>query len=171
MRIVLLTLLVSLSLIVSACQPTEAPPEPATTDQTATADPAADREAVQRLREEWIAGAERDDATAVAALYTEDAVVTSPNDPPAEGREAIQALWTRDFPMGSDLVIRSSETAVGGDVAYDYGEYSQRITPPEGEPMDISGEYLVALERQADGSWKITKHVSIPRMPETTEEE
>ena len=171
MRIVMLTLLVSLSLIVAACQPAEAPPEPAAVEPTAAADPAAAREEIQRLRDEWIAAAERDDAAAVTALYTDDAVVTSPQDPAAVGREAIQALWTRNFPMASGLQIRSTRTAVGGDVAYDFGEYSQRITPPQGEPMDLSGEYIVALERQADGSWKITRHLSFVRPPETAEGE
>ncbi len=169
MRIVILTLLVVLSLIVAGCQPADAPSEPVTpVAETATADPAADREAVGSLRDQWIAAAERDDAAAVAALYADDAVLTSPQNPRAEGREAIQAAFARDFPMGSDLEIRSSRTEVSGDLAYDYGEYSQRVTPAEGEPMDVSGEYLVVLERQADGSWKITRHVSFVRPPENT---
>ncbi|HVR42119.1 MAG TPA: SgcJ/EcaC family oxidoreductase [Thermoanaerobaculia bacterium] len=167
MRIFMLTLLMSLSLLVAGCPPAEGPAG----ELAAISDPAAAREAIDRLRDEWIAAAERDDAAAVAALYTEDAVVTSPDDPPAEGREAIEALWTRNFPMASGLEVRSTKTAVSGDVAYDFGEFSQRLTPPEGEPMDVTGEFLVALERQPDGSWKLSRHVSFSRPPESAEGE
>ncbi|HUP47582.1 MAG TPA: SgcJ/EcaC family oxidoreductase [Thermoanaerobaculia bacterium] len=167
MRIPALTLLISLSLMVPGCQQAEVPAEPAASEQLATPDPAASRQDIERLRDEWLAAAERDDAAAVAALYTDDAVVASPDNPPAEGRQAIEALWTRNFPMASGLEVRSSRIEASGDLAYDYGEFSQRITPPKGKPMDVTGRYLVVLQRQPDGAWKITRHVSFNMPPET----
>jgi uncharacterized protein (TIGR02246 family) len=167
MRILTLALLISLSLLVPGCRQAEVPAESPASEQLATPDPAAAQQEIERLRDEWVAASERDDAAAVAALYTDDAVVASPDDPPAEGREAIQALWTRNFPMASGLEVRSAKLEASGDFAYDYGEFSQRITPPKGKPMDVTGKYLVVLKRQPDGAWKIAKHVSFNMPPGT----
>lgn len=163
MRVLILTILISLSFLVAGCKPAEAPAEAPAVEQPATPDPAIAQQDIERLRSEWIAAAELDDAETVATLYTDDAVVASSDGPPAVGREAIKQMWTQAFPMGSGLQIRSHESAASGDVAYDYGEFSQRITPAKGKPMDVTGEYLVALERQSDGAWKITRHVSVSR--------
>lgn len=49
-----------------------------------------------------------------------------------------------------------------GDLAYDSGHYSQDVTPPGGQPMKVSGHYVVVLKRQADGAWKIVQHIAPP---------
>ena len=163
MRILTLTLLISLCLLIAGCPAAETPAEPEIGEQPVTADPAAARQEIEQLRSEWVAAAERDDAAAVAALYTDDAVVASSDGPPAVGRQAIEQVWTEAFPRASELEIRSNRFETSGDVAYDYGEFSQVLTPAEGEPMQVTGEYLVALERQSDGAWKITRHISVNR--------
>lgn len=163
MRVFILTILISLSFLVAGCQPAEAPAEAPAGEQPATPDPAVAQQDIERLRSEWIAAAELDDAETVAALYTDDAVVASSDGPPAVGREAIKQLWTQAFPTASELEIRSSELVASGELAYDYGEFSQRITPAKGKPMDVTGEYLVVLERQSDGAWKIKRHISVDR--------
>lgn len=165
MRSVALMLLVTLSLLVAGCQPAEPPAEPMVSTQPAAPDPAVDRAAIDRLRDDWIAASEKDDAMTVAGFYTDDAVHSSPDDPEVQGREAIQALWTRLFPAASGLKIRSLRQEVSGDLAYDYGEYTQRITPPKGKPMDVTGRYLVVLKRQPDGAWKLVNHTSFPLFP------
>src|SRR5688572_25928041 len=104
MRKVIPILLPALILLVSGCQQAAAQ----TTDTMATVAPqpvqtdtAASLRDIEALRDQWVAAAEKDDAATVTALYTEDAVVTSPDDPSAEGREAIQALWVKNFPLSS----------------------------------------------------------------------
>lgn len=132
----------------------------------AAPDARAARAEIDRLRSDWIEAAERDDAEAVAGYYAEDAVVvTTANPEPARGREAIQRMWAEGFPAVSETEVRSSEFVAGGDVAYDYGEYTQRVSPPNGEPITERGHYLVALRRQPDGTWKIAKHVAVASSP------
>ena len=158
------SLLVLLCLVAAACQqeraqtPAEntanAAPPPAQTDT------AADAQSVAQLRDQWVAAAEKDDAATVAGLYTDDAVLAS-GEGTADGRQAIQGTFGKSFPMTSNLKITSRELEVSGDLAYDYGEYTQRITPPKGKAMDVTGRYLVVLKRQAGGGgWQIDKHVS-----------
>jgi uncharacterized protein (TIGR02246 family) len=126
----------------------------------------ADREAIDQVRSQWIEAAERDDAAGVAALYSDDAVVTAPQHEAVHGRESIRELWERQFPMASGLEIGSSDFEVSGDLAYDYGTFSQTLTTPAGEEMEVEGEYVVILRRQDDGQWRITRHLSFNRMPD-----
>lgn len=167
MRISALVLLVALSLVTAGCQqdPSQTAVKTAQTavEQSAQTDTAADRQNIEQMREQWVAAAERDDAAAVAAFYGDDAVVTSPDSATAaEGRQAIQDLWSKNFPMATGLQVRSTETEVSGDLAYDYGEFSQRVTPPKGKATDVQGRYIVVFKRQSDGAWKIDKHLSFP---------
>ena len=168
MRKMTLILLPALILLVSGCQqeaaqtadtPATVVPPPVQTDTAAMV------RDIETVRDQWVAAAEKDDAATVTALYTADAVIDSPEEPSVAGREAIQAYWLKNFPLASGLQVRSKETEVSGDLAYDYGEFSQRITPPKGKAMDAQGRYLVVLKKQADGSWKIDKHFSFPLPP------
>lgn len=151
-----------------ACQPAE---RDTATDTAAAggaiaADADAARAEIARLRDNWVAAAERDDAATVAAMYTEDAVLAVPGAEPARGREAIQQMLARDFPTQSNLRVDSRETEVQGDLAYDFGEYTAQVTPPGGSATETSGTYVVVLRRQGDGTWKLTRHVSAtPQLP------
>lgn len=127
---------------------------------TATAAAPATRAVVDTAREAWMAAAARDDAAAVGAMYTDDAVFVSSESPPAMGKAAVQQAFADAFPISTIDNITSKEVVVSGDVAYDYGEYQQTVTPPNGQPRVIRGHYLVALRRQPDGTWKLSKHVS-----------
>ncbi|HUP47839.1 MAG TPA: DUF4440 domain-containing protein, partial [Thermoanaerobaculia bacterium] len=71
----------------------------------------------------------------------------------------------RNFPMASNLQIQSTDFEASGDLAYDFGEYSQRITPPKGKPVEERGRYLVVLRRDDAGGWKIEKHLAFPLNP------
>lgn len=159
-----LALLVFLFFLIAACAPQDeaaAPTTPAAT--TATATPEAAREAIQQLRQQWINGAERDDAAAVAALYTDDAIVTSPDGQAVRGRQDIQRLWETQFPMASNLRVEASKIEAGSDVVGEYGTFSQQINPPDGTAQNVNGEYVVVAKRQNDGSWRIAIHMSFPR--------
>lgn len=115
---------------------------------------------IWKVRDAWVAAAEKKDAAAVAALYSDDAVVVGTDMPATSGRPAIRAAFAKAFPMTTDLKVNSQMTDVSGDLAYDYGTYSEHVSPPKGKPMDVSGTFLVTLRRQSDGSWKIVRHLT-----------
>jgi len=147
--------LVALSLLAfSACAE-----KPADTADT-TAPAPATRAVVDSAREAWIAAAARDDAAAVAAMYTDDAVVVGSEGPPLVGRAAIQQALAEGFPVSTINSITSKEIVVSGDLAYDYGEYQETFTLPNSQPQTIKAHYLVTLRRQPDGSWKLSKHLT-----------
>lgn len=140
-----------------------------TDDTLQLADAGEARSQIERVRSDWIAAAERDDAATVAAMYVEDAVMVGTGSPPARGRQAIQAALAQEFPTSRNLSVESHDLTVSGDLAYDYGEFSVQVTPPGGRARTESGHYVVVLKRQPDGSWKIVRHLStMPSVPAAT---
>lgn len=156
------TSLLLLATFVAACSPKT---ETAATDTSGTAtaatmhDESADRAAIDSLRSAWAAGAERKDAATVAGMYTDDAVILEPESPIASGREEIQKAFATSFPVSSDLKINSEKVEVSGDLAYDYGTFSQHAAPPGAPARDMKGNYLVVLRRE-NGAWKIVRQMS-----------
>ena len=143
--------LVLMLLTTVACQPTQ---EPAAQQD----DVAADIEAIHAVRDAYIAAETAGDAAAVAALYAEDAVLMPANEPAVSGRAGIQEHLQRDYAtMTAELTATSRETKVAGDIAYDAGTHTIRLTPKAGgNVIEGTGKQIVTLARQTDGSWKIT---------------
>lgn len=149
-----LFLIAVISLIVAGCTP-QAPAPPAT-------DVNALRDEVGKIRADWTAAAERDDAAAVAQFYTDDAVMMGADGVVARGRQGIQEYFAKAFATSGGLQVTPTAFDASGDLAYDSGRYSQDVTPPGGQPMKVSGHYVVVLKRQADGAWKIVHHIATP---------
>jgi uncharacterized protein (TIGR02246 family) len=155
--------IISAVALTAACNK-EAPATSDTASALATTQPAdngkAGRAAIEKVRDAWIAAERKDDAVAVAALYADDAVFVGTETPAAHGKAAIQAAFAKSFPISRLIHLDSKELVANEKVGYDFGEFTQEVTPPNAKPMTIHGQYLVALARQPDGSWKITKHVA-----------
>lgn len=110
--------------------------------------------AIAEIQEKWIAGYNAGDAAAVAALYTEDAMLLPPNSEPVEGRDAIRAYWQSfmDQAPGSTVNLTTEEVhAPGGDMAVEVGGYVS--TGPDGGHLD-HGTFMV-LYKKTDGGWKM----------------
>jgi uncharacterized protein (TIGR02246 family) len=152
------------SIALAACAKTNAPPADTTASSSAMM-PAASNDdakaAIGKLRDAWVAAANAKNSAAVGAMYTDDAVLAGTTVPVTNGRAAIEKVWADAFPIASNLKVNSEKTEVSGDMAYDYGTYSQHIAPPKGKAMEDTGRYLVVFKRQADGSWKIAAHVGV----------
>lgn len=145
-------------------QPPATPPEPAAPEPAAAVETDIDaiRQQVDKLRNDWLAAAEKDDAATVATFYTDDAVVVgSESGAPAEGRQAIQEAFATDFPITSQTQVTPRDFHASGDLAYEYGEFTQQVSPPKAKPTNVTGHYVVVLRRQADGAWKLVKHLSV----------
>lgn len=151
--------------VLGACGAEQGEPEAAAAPAAAYAaspdEADAAQTAIEKLRSDWVAAAERKDAAAVAAMYEDGAVVASPASGVRRGRPAIQGWLQEAFAVASGLRVNSTQLVVGGELAYDQGEYSQQITPPGAAAVTDSGSYLVVLRRQADGGWKIAQHFSV----------
>jgi ketosteroid isomerase-like protein len=130
---------------------------PAFAQQTKTPDP--------QLREKLIAAIkkhtdalDKNDAVAVAANFTEDAVVVE-QDGPAFGRAAIEKLWTdrfKDVQFSNNVVTvdKDSPHIIGtdGKQMWATGAWSATLKGKDWGPKDIKGYWTVI--REGD-DWKI----------------
>lgn len=123
------------------------------------------RAAIDQVRSSWFEHAAQDDAAGVAALYAADAIVVGGDGTVVRGPAEIEAYWSEMFPMASDLTSEVLEFRSAGQVAYETGSYSQTLTMPDMDPMTMSGNYAVVSTHQADGSWKISLHISSQHPP------
>ena len=140
-------------LLIAGCTPTE-PVEEATSTE-------ADVEAINSLRDQFIALDNASDAAGLASLYTNDAVLMPPNQAAVTGNQAIESWFQTTFDQFTiEFTLAPDEVEVVGDWAFDRGTYMIALTPKaDGEPMEDRGKYIVILRRQADGSWKITRDI------------
>ena len=142
----------------AACAPAAAPPGPPTGDDVAK---------INALRDNFIAAFNAGDAAKIVDGYTADAVVMPSHHAAVTGKDAILALNREQFSQASlKITLKPLETTVSGNWGYDRGTYSMTITPKAGgAPMNDEGKYLVVIQKQADGSWKVTRDIDNSDMP------
>jgi ketosteroid isomerase-like protein len=100
------------------------------------------------------------DAAALAACYTWDAIIVTPQGP-VYGRDAIEN-WNADLlerlhPKNHiDKVDPDSLRLIGmaGDVIWANGEWSETIQDPNGGPIEVKGYWSNTYVREGD-TWKI----------------
>ena len=156
MRIVRHLSIVCAVLAIAGC--TSTPPDTA----------AADTEAINRLRTDYIAAVNAEDAAKVAALFTEDGMRMEANMPAVKGREAIQKGLAELFAaFDADISITSEELVVNGDWAFDRGQYMTHLMPkdPKQQMIMEQGKYLVILQKGADGAWRVAREIGNSNIP------
>ena len=116
---------------------------------------------IEETNAEFSAVASRGDAAAIAALYTDDAVVLAPNAEMVRGKQAIKGLFDGMIQqMGApQLTLRTILVDEVGDMANEIGEYTLKFQAAGGEPVTDIGKYVVIWKRQGDDSWKL--HIDI----------
>jgi uncharacterized protein (TIGR02246 family) len=103
----------------------------------------------------------RNDAAAVAALFTGDAVFVTPQGP-IVGREAIEKQYVEWFKGGhssnhtTTYDPDSFQIAGTADTIALSGGWSETVEPVNGKPFQIKGHWLAIDTRGSDG-WKIWK--------------
>jgi uncharacterized protein (TIGR02246 family) len=115
---------------------------------------AAARKAIQAAIRRYVDASNQGDATTLASLYAEDAMLLPPDHEPIKGRAAIGAFWEQGTDEG--LEVTNLDLEVDGNLGYLVGRYHLPAT--QDEPAD-SGKYVMCLKRQRDGSWKLTADI------------
>jgi len=159
----LISLLVLVALLLSACQPITAQPQPMA--------PPSDEEvmaAVNAIWDEYEASVVASDPDRWIAQWTDDGVQMPPDEPFVEGKENILARVgvVMQVAPADEFVITPLEIQSAGDWAYSRGVYTVTFTFAEtGEQGFIDGKFMTILQRQPDGSWKIYRDIYNSNVP------
>lgn len=141
-----------------------APPQAQATAQKADT-------AIAKIVDAYVAGMNARNAAKIAELYAEDAVEMPPFRQPVKGRQAIRSYYEQQFKGEqmefSDLRLQRIDSRTSGDIAFDTGTYTQKVTPKGGKPMDDTGNYVVILRRAADGQWRVAYAIYNSHVPPT----
>jgi uncharacterized protein (TIGR02246 family) len=96
------------------------------------------------------------DPAALAALYTEDAVLLPPNDLQVQGGEAIRSWFDQALPRLGAIRLWPSVTRADGALAVQVGRF--QMTPNAAVPgstgAERAGKYVLVLTR-AGNQWAI----------------
>jgi uncharacterized protein (TIGR02246 family) len=132
----------------------------------------ADATAIKALIDDW---ARLYNAGAYDSLssmfYAEDAVLMSPDRPPHNGRAAILRSFQTDAKANDEHVDSSvaEDVRVSGDLAVARGTDTGTTTPKStGKPERYSLSWVMAFERQPDGTWKCIYEIWNDNQPPET---
>ena len=112
-------------------------------------------EGIAAWHQKFVQSAEKGDAAAAAALYTEDAMLFPPNSPAVKGRKAVEQdlvkyfAWVRENKV--KIEIKSIEVQQFGDTAYNLVAWVDR--GPDGKVFDQG--VACGIWKRVQGSWKL----------------
>jgi len=143
-------MLIACLALVAGCTQEPPPPPPDTRPQ--------DEAAIRKASQDALAAAQAKDADKMASFYTNDAVAMFSGAPAVSGKEQIKQAWAtlfQDPNFSLTWATTKVEVAKSGDLAWEAGTYEETSSDAKKKPVKYTGHYLVALKKQADGSWKI----------------
>jgi uncharacterized protein (TIGR02246 family) len=113
----------------------------------------ADETAIRAQSIDWEKAYNAGDANAVAALYTEDAILLPPGAPGASGRAAILAFFIKDIAESKAggavfAVNRKTDVGVSGSTGWESGTYTVMV---KGAVVE-TGKFL-SVSRKKNGKW------------------
>ncbi len=106
----------------------------------------------------WVAAFNAGDGAAVAALYSEDAVLLPPGGERIDGRAEIQTFWQGAIDSGLKAeFLHAVEVEARGDMAAEIGVFLL-IAPGDGGPTKIPGKYIVIWKRNGH-TWQLHRDI------------
>jgi uncharacterized protein (TIGR02246 family) len=118
---------------------------------------AQDKATIQSLNDKFAQAFNAGDATAVAALYTDDAVILPPGAEMMKGRSAIQAFWKGAAEqLGNGKLTTVDVKPLGSEAAQEIGTFTFRTKGTQ--PQEIAGKYVVVWEK-VGGEWKLATDI------------
>jgi uncharacterized protein (TIGR02246 family) len=126
--------------------------------KTATPDTAADETAIRAVNTAWFKAFGAGDGAAVAALYTEDAVLSAPGAPAVRGKASIREYYVKTVAEFAAAGLAeadgpTSDVGASGGLAWQWGTYI--VTDKSGAGVD-AGKYTTVFQRK-DGKWMIIR--------------
>jgi len=94
------------------------------------------------------------DASALASLYSDTAVLMPPNEPMVRGRAEIRGWFERALVRPRSVRIVPIETTAEADRAFQVGTFTTAISSSREEDAPLAAKYVLVL-RNLGGEWKI----------------
>ena len=112
---------------------------------------------IAAVRQTWLDAVRAADAERIAAMVTDDVVVVHGDGRCVRGREELKADFLKGFEAFSiEQKVYDAEVVIHGRWAFEISEVESRLAPRDGgEVMHVHSTTVVALNQQADGSWKV----------------
>jgi uncharacterized protein (TIGR02246 family) len=126
--------------------------------QKAAVDTSADEAAIRAATAAWNADYDAGDADALAAHYTEDAVLLPPDAPAASGRAAIGEYLAANSAGTKSAGLKfnipgDGPVGISGDLAYESGSFN--VTDAAGSTV-ATGKYIGVFNKK-DGKWLLVR--------------
>ena len=118
---------------------------------------AQDKATIAKFNDAWAAAFNKGDASAVAAMYTEDAFVLPPGAEMVKGRAAIEAFWRQAAQQMGDAKLTTVDVLpLGPRAAREIGTVS--LKSKSQPPQEITAKYAVVW-RKVGGKWKLATDI------------
>ena len=147
-------------LLFTSCQ--ETPETPAVVEVTAPEpakpDMAQVRSEIQAVENTWAAALNARDLNALMAMYSEDAVSMSDNEPMHVGKAAIQQSQTAEFatmPKGMTFTFETMDVFGGADVVTETGKTTYKDAAGK---VTGTGKYMAIFEKR-DGKYLCIREI------------
>ena len=118
--------------------------------------------AVEDRYNDWLAAANKKDASAMMNLYDENAVLLPKSEEPVLGKPAIAEYYKKLFtnPQFVPFTLKSDWNSFHavGDIAIATSVFEGDVTR-DGKQIHFRGKNLLVWKKQADGSWKIFRYM------------
>jgi ketosteroid isomerase-like protein len=114
------------------------------------------REQINERNRNFGSAVARKDYAAMAALYTENAMVLPPDGPIVSGRPAIEEFWrSAASALGlTAAMLRTRDLEVAGDTAYEVGEADLKVGSGQ-----LMVKYVVVWVKGGDGNWRLHRDI------------
>jgi len=116
-------------------------------------------DAVRAVANGIIAADNARDIDRVMSFYADDAVLMPPNASPVTGHRAIRPRYETLFAAMSPAIVSTlDEVRVAGDWAFVRGKNTGVLRSRSGgETRALNDVFVMILQRQGDGQWKIAR--------------
>ena len=112
--------------------------------------------ALRKLSQDWALACNTKQLDDLVELYMPDAIVLRPNVPAVRGTAAIREFFFGLLDAGmSEVELDPLRSELFGDFGYEAGRCKSLVPVAMGKRREERGKYLVILNRQSNGEWKI----------------
>ena len=112
--------------------------------------------ALRKVAQDWSLACNTKQLDDLVELYLPDATVLRPNVPAVRGVAAIREFFFGLLDAGmSEVELDPLRVELFGDFGYEAGRCKSLVPSAAGKRREERGKYLILLNRQANGEWKI----------------